>query len=167
MLAYEAVDRWSRSREHQTCRSPVRRNKKPYVTYLTLVASYIYVRSGSWLRENSEIELANGNFVSTSINWKIKIAGDSRRNKTIGKTILRTFRALTFSRTLGHLRPNWTLRAMSGLPPIATELRTALAVRFVPSTEVRRAANFRGFRSSMLSLGCPHKHYASPNMLTP
>jgi hypothetical protein len=28
------------------------------------------------------------------------------------------------------------VRAMSGLPPIATELRTSLEVRFVPRTEV-------------------------------
>jgi hypothetical protein len=27
---------------------------------------------------------------------------------------------------LGHLRPNWTVRAMSGLRSIATELRTSL-----------------------------------------
>jgi hypothetical protein len=27
----------------------------------------VNVREGSWLRENSEIELANGNFVLTSI----------------------------------------------------------------------------------------------------
>ena len=26
----------------------------------------------------------------------------------------------------GHSRPNWAVRAMSGLPPIATELRTSL-----------------------------------------
>ena len=48
----------------------------------------------SWLRENSEIESANGNFVSPSINLKNKsVAGDGCRNKTIEKTILRTFRA--------------------------------------------------------------------------
>jgi hypothetical protein len=33
---------------------------------------------------------------------------------------------------LGHSRPNWAMRAMSGLPPLATELRTSLEVRFVP-----------------------------------
>ena len=31
-----------------------------------------------------------------------------------------------------HSRPNWAVRAMSGLPPIATELQTSPAVRFVP-----------------------------------
>jgi hypothetical protein len=56
------------------------------------------VRDGSWLGENSEIEFANGNFVSTSI------AGDGCRDKTIEKTILRAFRARTFSRGLGHSR---------------------------------------------------------------
>jgi hypothetical protein len=59
------------------------------------------VRSGSWLRENSEIEFANRNFVSTSINLK-KSAGDGCREKTIEKTILRTFRAQTFSRSQGQ-----------------------------------------------------------------
>jgi hypothetical protein len=62
------------------------------------------VRFGSWLRENAEIEFANGNFVSTSINLKNKSAGDGRWDKTIEKTILRAFRARTFSRSQGHLR---------------------------------------------------------------
>jgi len=46
---------------------------------------------GSWLRENSEIEFANGNSVTTSIDLKNKSAGDDCRNKTIEKTILRGF----------------------------------------------------------------------------
>jgi hypothetical protein len=41
------------------------------------------VRFGSWLRENSEIEFANGNFVSASINLKNNSAGDGCRDKTI------------------------------------------------------------------------------------
>jgi hypothetical protein len=56
------------------------------------------------LRENSEIEFANGNFVSTSINLKNKSAGDGCRDKTIEKTILRAFRARTFSRSQGQKR---------------------------------------------------------------
>jgi hypothetical protein len=68
------------------------------------------VRFGSWLRENSEIEFANGNFVSTSINLKNKSAGDGCRDKTIEKTILRAFRARTFSRSLGQNR-KYSLRA--------------------------------------------------------
>src|SRR3982075_588249 len=59
------------------------------------------VRVGSWLRENAGIEFANGNFVSTSINLKNKSAGDGCRDKTIEKTILRAFRARTFSRSQG------------------------------------------------------------------
>ena len=35
----------------------------------------------------------------------------------------------------GHSRPNWAVRAMSGLPPIATEYRTSLEVRFVPGPD--------------------------------
>src|SRR6266403_4509269 len=62
------------------------------------------VAYGSWLRENSEIEYANGNFVSTSINLKNKSAGDGCRDKTIEKTILRAFRARTFSRSQGQNR---------------------------------------------------------------
>jgi hypothetical protein len=57
---------------------------------------------GSWLRENAEIEFANGNFVSTSINLKNKSAGDGCRDKTIEKTNLCAFRARTFSRSQGH-----------------------------------------------------------------
>jgi len=60
-----------------------------------------HVAYGSWLRENAEIEFANGNFVSTSINLKNKSAGDGCRDKTIEKTILRAFRARTFSRSQG------------------------------------------------------------------
>src|SRR5258706_12541262 len=45
------------------------------------------VRLGSWPRENAEIEFANGNFVSTSINLKNKSAGDGCRDKTIEKAI--------------------------------------------------------------------------------
>jgi hypothetical protein len=63
------------------------------------------VRCGSWLRENAEIEFANGNFVSASINLKNKSAGDSCRDKIIEKTILRAFRARTFSRSHGHFGP--------------------------------------------------------------
>jgi hypothetical protein len=62
------------------------------------------VRLGSWPRENAEIEFANGNFVSTSINLKNKSAGDGCRDKTIEKTILRAFRARTFSRSQGQNR---------------------------------------------------------------
>jgi hypothetical protein len=47
--------------------------------------------SAQELRENSEIEFANGNFVSTSINLKNKSAGDGCQDKTIEKTILRAF----------------------------------------------------------------------------
>jgi len=36
---------------------------------------------------------------------------------------------------LGHLRRFDDVPAMSGLPPIATELRTLLEVRFVPTNE--------------------------------
>src|ERR1700675_2964301 len=39
---------------------------------------------------------------------------------------------------MGHFRPKWTFRAMSGLVPIreATELQTSPEVRFAPLTEV-------------------------------
>src|ERR1700676_5204805 len=83
------------------------------------------VSDGSWLRENSEIDFANRNFVLTSINLKNKSAGDGCRDKTIEKTILRTFRARTFSRSLGQSLPYRAFRAMSGLLPAATELRTS------------------------------------------
>jgi len=58
------------------------------------------------LRENAEIEFANGNFVfnSTSINLKNKRAGGGRWDKTIQKTFLRAFRARAFSRSQGQFR---------------------------------------------------------------
>jgi hypothetical protein len=37
---------------------------------------------------------------------------------------------------VGHLRPNWAGRVMSGLPSLATELRTSLMVRFVPQAVI-------------------------------
>src|SRR5258705_806125 len=74
------------------------------------------VRDGSWLRENSEIEFANRNFVSTSINLKNKSAGDGCREKTIEKTILRTFRAQTFSRSQGRKRTFAAPMTMSAYP---------------------------------------------------
>jgi hypothetical protein len=75
-----------------------------------------FVRFGSWLRENSEIEFANGNFVSTSINLKNKNAGDGCRDKTIEKIILRAFRARAFSRSLGHFRKSARATVRSALP---------------------------------------------------
>src|ERR1700674_4191895 len=76
----------------------------PIQIILHLQAASRDVRYGSWLHENSEIDFANRNFVLTSINLKNKSAGDGCRDKTIEKTILRTFRARTFSRSLGHFR---------------------------------------------------------------
>jgi hypothetical protein len=73
-------------------------------------------RYGSWPRENAEIEFANGNFVSTSVNLKNKSAGDGCRDKTIEKTILRAFRARTFSRSQGQTQTSGRIRARSVLP---------------------------------------------------
>jgi hypothetical protein len=86
---------------------------------------------GSWLRENSEIEFANGNFVSTSIILKNKSAGDGCRDETIEKTILRTFRARTFSRSLGHSRRLGDVRVTSSLPPVADVRQKGRHVRLV------------------------------------
>jgi hypothetical protein len=72
--------------------------------------------NGSWLRENSEIEFANANFVSTSIDLKNKSASDGCRDKTIEKTILRAFRARTFSRSQGHSRRFRDVGCESALP---------------------------------------------------
>jgi hypothetical protein len=36
----------------------------------------------------------------------------------------------------GQTRPNWMVRATSVMPPIATELRTSLEVRFVPKGDI-------------------------------
>ena len=37
---------------------------------------------------------------------------------------------------MGHSRRNWAVRAMSGLPPLATTERTSLDVRFVPICDI-------------------------------
>jgi hypothetical protein len=68
------------------------------------------------LRENADIEFANGNFVSTSINLKNKSAGDGRWDKTIEKTFLRAFRARTFSRSQGQKRKWLHFQNMSAAP---------------------------------------------------
>jgi hypothetical protein len=39
----------------------------------------------------------------------------------------------------------WALRAMSALPPLATELRTSLVVRFVPNSVI--GTPFHGMRN--------------------
>jgi hypothetical protein len=94
------------------------------------------VRFGSWLRENVEIEFANGNFVSTSINLKNKSAGEGCRDKTIEKTILRAFRARTFSRSQGQNRKS-SMRAYDFrvAPESNTTLRTRCD-RFVPRRDM-------------------------------
>ena len=48
---------------------------------------------------------------------------------------------------LGHSRRFDDVRAMSGLPPIATEMRTSLEVRFVPLPDSCNAANSIAIRS--------------------
>ena len=42
---------------------------------------------------------------------------------------------------MGHSRRFYDVRAMSGLPPIATELRTSLEVWFVPLAAVSNHSN--------------------------
>src|SRR5882724_10990720 len=42
---------------------------------------------------------------------------------------------------MGHFRPKHVLCVMSGLPPLATELRTSLVVRFVPRAGVSTCNN--------------------------
>ena len=37
---------------------------------------------------------------------------------------------------MGQTLPKWVVRAMSGLPLLATELRTSIVVRFVPRTDM-------------------------------
>jgi hypothetical protein len=83
-----------------------------------------------WLRENSEIEFANANFVSTSIDLKNK--SDGCRDKTIEKTILRAFRARTFSRSQGHLRKSNNCLPSSATTSTADHAAYASDVRKVP-----------------------------------
>jgi hypothetical protein len=91
---------------------------------LSTPAAMSDVCCGSWLRENAEIEFANGNFVSTSINLKNKSAGDDCRDKTIEKTILRAFRARTFSRSQGQ-KLTWACSDGSSVFSPTTDIETA------------------------------------------
>jgi hypothetical protein len=92
------------------------------------------VRFGSWLRENAGTEFANGNFVSTSINLKNKSAGDGCRAKTIEKTILRAFRARTFSHSLGGQKQTSISEGSMSALPLKTDIhRHDGDVRFVPT----------------------------------
>jgi hypothetical protein len=91
---------------------------------------------GSWLRENSEIEFTNGNFVSTSINLKNKSAGDGCQDKTIEKTILRAFRARTFSRSQGQSRHFGRWPTTSGLSPGADIVTAGRHVSKVPQADI-------------------------------
>jgi len=101
-----------------------------------MFSSVIDVSKGSWLRENADIEFANGNFVSTSINLKNKSAGDGRWDKTKEKTFLRAFRARTFSRSQGQSRRFNDVRVTSALPLIADLRRKDRHVRKVPNSDV-------------------------------
>jgi hypothetical protein len=47
---------------------------------------------------------------------------------------------------LGHSLPKSTVRVTSALPPIATELRTSLVVRFVPFPDSCTATDDQGLR---------------------
>jgi len=38
---------------------------------------------------------------------------------------------------MGQSRPNWAVRAMSGLPPVAIRLRTCRIGSFVPTSDMR------------------------------
>ena len=89
-------------------------------------------RYGSWLRENSEIEFANGTFVSTSINLENESADDGCRDKTIEKTILRTFRARTFSRSISQKLKSDPALALSAQPSTTDNMCQDCVVRKVP-----------------------------------
>jgi hypothetical protein len=45
------------------------------------------------------------------------------------------FYALQAEPAVGHSLPKWAVHPMSAFPPIATELRTSLEVRFVPGRD--------------------------------
>jgi hypothetical protein len=62
----------------------------------------------------------------------------------------------THGRTIhaGHFRPDWAVRVMSASPPIATELRTLLEVRFVPRPEQAMEASRQQVRLCRLRPDC-------------
>src|SRR3984957_18450771 len=105
--------------------------------------------AGSWLRGNSETEFANRKFVPTSINLKNESAGDGRGDKTIEKTILRTFRARTFSPSQGQSRPFAHAPLPSDLPRSTDIARPPRLVRFVPTVDIKvRTSRFGKLRRS-------------------
>jgi hypothetical protein len=80
------------------------------------------VAFGSWLCENSEIEISHRKFVSTSSILKNANAYEDCREKTIEKTILRVPRARTFLHSLGQTHHICDVRVVSAFPPIATNI---------------------------------------------
>ena len=108
-----------------------------------MFSSVIDVSKGSWLRENADIEFANGNFVSTSINLKNKSAGDGRWDKTIEKTFLRAFRARAFSRRQGQIRKSGPASGQTALPSRTDIISRAYRLRKVPTADIARAMRNR------------------------
>jgi hypothetical protein len=108
-----------------------------------MFSSVIDVSKGSWLRENADIEFANGNFVWTSINLKNKSAGDGRWDKTIEKTFLRAFRVRTFSRSQGQIRKSGPASGQTALPSRTDIISRAYRVRKVPTADIARAMRNR------------------------
>jgi hypothetical protein len=67
----------------------------------------------------------------------------------------------------GQSLPKRAVRAMSGLPPIATKLRTSLEVRFVPEPDFADMFNL-GQRADVCWLACLVQacHLQSANSVT-
>ena len=59
---------------------------------------------------------------------------------------------------MGHSRPNWAVRIMSGVPPVATVERTSRFGSFVPAADSCNAANTgHGLQVCTRSASCPEQ----------
>jgi hypothetical protein len=77
-------------------------------------------------------------FLVSNVRHDVAIAGTIKLLPELNRRprYKRAMLALWLMTALGPSRPKWAVRAMSGLPPVATELRTSMAVRFVPTSDI-------------------------------
>jgi hypothetical protein len=90
------------------------------------------VRSGSWLCENAKTPDGDRRSYSSKTVLALKRASVLNSESELKNVILTAFRSLAFSHSQGHSRPNWTVRATSGLPRSTDIIRSGQLVRFVP-----------------------------------
>src|SRR3984957_1013631 len=92
--------------------------------------------SGLGCVETPKLNLRTESLSPTSINLRNESAGDGRGDKTIEKTILRTFRARTFSHSQGQSLHSDGVLLTSGLPQQPDILGVRRRVSKVPTGDI-------------------------------